>query len=78
MMDKLQNMEKFSRNRRFAEAMLSGHLEPDQLATMTRVEMETISASLSGMVEGEFKQRVWTTKANLNVCTTSTATTKKA
>ncbi|KAK3906350.1 SNF2 family N-terminal domain-containing protein [Staphylotrichum tortipilum] len=66
MMDKLQNMEKFSWNPRFAEAMLSGHLEPEQLATMTRVEMEEISASLSGMAEGEFKQRVWTTRANLN------------
>ena len=74
MMDKLQNMKKFARNRRFAEAMLSGYLEPEQIASLTRLDMEKISASLSGMAEGEFKQRVWTTKANLSVCTGTKST----
>ncbi|KAH6850203.1 SNF2 family N-terminal domain-containing protein [Chaetomium sp. MPI-CAGE-AT-0009] len=54
MMDKIQNMKKCTRNARFAEAMLSG------------LEMEEISATLNGLAEGEFKQRVWTTKADLN------------
>ncbi|KAG7290545.1 hypothetical protein NEMBOFW57_000548 [Staphylotrichum longicolle] len=74
MMDKLQNMKKFARNPRFAEAMLSGYLEPEQIASLTRLEMEKIAASLSGMAEGEFKQRVWTTKANLSVCTGTKST----
>lgn len=68
-LDKTQNLKKFSRNPRFAEAMLSGHLEPEQLVFLTRLEMEEISASLGGMAEDEFKQRVWTTKADLNVRT---------
>ncbi len=69
MTDKLQNIAKVSRNERFAEAMLSGYLEPEQLASMTRLEMDEVSKSLSDMSLAEFKQRVWTTKANLNVCT---------
>ncbi len=75
MMDKLQNMERFSRNALFAEAMLSGHLQPEPLVTMTRVEMESISASLSGLEEVEYRRRVWGSRLNLSVCTT--ATTKK-
>ncbi|KAK4157887.1 hypothetical protein C8A00DRAFT_11284 [Chaetomidium leptoderma] len=74
-MDKLQNVKKCSRNPRFAEAMLSGYMEPEQLASLTRLEMEGISASLDGMAEDEFKHRVWTTKANLSVCTTGTKST---
>jgi superfamily II DNA or RNA helicase len=74
MTDKMQNLSKVSRNERFAEAMLSGYLDPEQLASMTRLEMEEISRSLSGMSPGEFKQRVWTTKANLNVCTGTKST----
>ncbi|KAK4044035.1 hypothetical protein C8A01DRAFT_12521 [Parachaetomium inaequale] len=69
MMDKIQNMKKCSRNPRFAEAMLSGYMEPEQLASLTRPEMEEISASLNGLAEGEFRQRVWTTKADFKVCT---------
>ncbi len=69
MMDKMQNIKKSFRNPRFAEAMLSGYLEPEQLASLTRLEMEGISDSLTRMGEGEFKQRVWTAKADLNVCT---------
>ncbi|KAK3295987.1 uncharacterized protein B0H64DRAFT_160624 [Chaetomium fimeti] len=68
MMDKIQNVKKCTRNARFAEAMLSGYMEPEQLASMTRLEMEEVSAALNGLAEGEFKQRVWTTKADLNVC----------
>jgi hypothetical protein len=75
MMDKIQNMKKCSRNPRFAEAMLSGYMEPEQLASLTRPEMEEISATLNGMAEGEFRQRVWTTKADLKVCTTGTEST---
>lgn len=68
LMDKLQNVQKCSRNPRFAEAMLAGHVDPHQLASMTRLEMEELSASLDGMAEADFKQRVWTAKADLNVC----------
>ena len=76
MMDKMQNINKISRNPRFAEAMLSGYLEPEQLASLTRLEMEGISDSLTHMGEGEFKQRVWTAKADLNVCTGTKSTDK--
>ena len=76
MMDKMQNINKISRNPRFAEAMLSGYLEPEHLASLTRLEMEGISDSLTRIDEGEFKQRVWTTKADLNVCTGTKSTDK--
>jgi hypothetical protein len=69
LMDKNQNLGKFSRNPRFAEAMLAGYMEPEQLAVLTRLEMEKIATSLSDMAEAEFKQRVWTGKADINVCT---------
>jgi SNF2 family DNA or RNA helicase len=74
MMDKIQNVKKCTRNARFAEAMLSGYMDPEQLASMTRLEMEEVSAALNGLAEGEFKQRVWTTKADLNVCTGTKST----
>jgi hypothetical protein len=67
-MDKMQNLEKCTRNPRFAEAMLAGYLEPAQLASLTRMEMDGITTSLNSMTEAEFKQRVWTTKADLSVC----------
>lgn len=72
MMDKVQNVKRFSRNRRFAEAMLSGYMDPEQLASMTRLEMDWISNTLGNLSEAEFRQRVWTTKADLNVCNTDT------
>ncbi|KAL2201304.1 hypothetical protein P885DRAFT_25583 [Corynascus similis CBS 632.67] len=75
MMDKIQSLKSFSVNPRFAEAMLSGFLEPEQLASMTRLEMEEISATLDGLAQGEFKKKVWTTKADLNVCNTGTEST---
>ncbi|KAL2133969.1 hypothetical protein VTI74DRAFT_1325 [Chaetomium olivicolor] len=65
LMDKLQNLKRFSRNHRFAEAMLAGYFTPEQLACLTRLQMEAVSASLNNMNEAEFKQRVWTTKADL-------------
>jgi SNF2 family DNA or RNA helicase len=68
LMDKLQNLQKCSRDPRFAEALLAGHVEPGQLASMTRPEMEKMAASLSGMAEADFKQLVWTAKADLSVC----------
>jgi SNF2 family DNA or RNA helicase len=74
-LDKIQNLKKCSRNPRFAEAMLSGYMEPAQLASLTRAEMEAITATLDGMAEPEFKQRVWTAKADLNVCNTGTKST---
>ncbi|KAK4242587.1 hypothetical protein C8A03DRAFT_11190 [Achaetomium macrosporum] len=67
LMDKMQNLNKFSRNPRFAEAMLSGYMGPEQLASLTRLEMEKIATSLSGMAEAEFKQHVWTGKADINL-----------
>ncbi|EAQ90939.1 hypothetical protein CHGG_02874 [Chaetomium globosum CBS 148.51] len=75
MMDKIQNVKKCTRNARFAEAMLSGYMDPEQLASMTRLEMEEVSAALDSLAEAEFKHRVWTTKADLNVCTTGTKST---
>ncbi|AEO57689.1 hypothetical protein MYCTH_2304143 [Thermothelomyces thermophilus ATCC 42464] len=72
MMDKIQNVKRFSRNPRFAEAMLSGYMDPEQLASMTRLEMDEISTTLNSLSEAEFRQRVWTTKADLNVCNTDT------
>ncbi|KAK3302120.1 uncharacterized protein B0T15DRAFT_292378 [Chaetomium strumarium] len=66
LMDKMQNLKKFSRDPRFAEAMLSGYMEPEQLASLTRLQMERIATSLSGLAEAEFKQRVWTGKADIN------------
>ncbi|KAK4106561.1 hypothetical protein N658DRAFT_563373 [Parathielavia hyrcaniae] len=71
-LDKLQNLKKISRNPRFAEAMLAGYLDPEQLATLTRTETEKILATLNGMAADEFKHHVWTAKADLNVCTTGT------
>ncbi|KAL2020259.1 hypothetical protein VTK56DRAFT_8583 [Thermocarpiscus australiensis] len=65
-MDKMQSLQKCSRNPRFAEAMLSGYVEPEQLASMTRLEMEEMSVSLNGMAEADFKRLVWTAKADLN------------
>jgi hypothetical protein len=76
-LDKIQNLKKCARDPRFAEAMLAGYVEPEQLASLTRMGMEEISTSLSGMAEGEFKQRVWTTKADLNVCTPPAPRTPK-
>jgi superfamily II DNA or RNA helicase len=76
-LDKIQNLKKCARDPRFAEAMLSGYMEPEQLVSLTRMGMEEISTSLSGMAEGEFKQRVWTTKADLNVCTPPAPRTPK-
>ncbi|KAK4137375.1 hypothetical protein BT67DRAFT_414610 [Trichocladium antarcticum] len=67
LMDKLQNLQKCSRDPRFAEALLAGHMEPGQLASMTRPEMEEMTALLNGMAEADFKQRVWTAKADLSV-----------
>ncbi|KAH6636616.1 hypothetical protein F5144DRAFT_187165 [Chaetomium tenue] len=75
MMDKIQNVKKCTRNARFAEAMLSGYMDPEQIASMTRLEMEEVSAALNSLAEAEFKHRVWTTKADLNVCTTGTKST---
>jgi SNF2 family DNA or RNA helicase len=74
-LDKIQNLKKCSRNPRFAEAMLSGYMEPAQLASLTRTEMEAITATLDGMAEEVFKQRIWTAKADLNVCNTGTKST---
>ncbi|SPQ22421.1 7cd7d0c9-9f43-4f51-b542-7d43e2b14074 [Thermothielavioides terrestris] len=65
----MQNLEKCTRNPRFAEAMLAGYLEPAQLASLTRMEMDGITTSLNSMTEAEFKQRVWTTKADLSIST---------
>lgn len=69
LMDKMQNLQKSSQNPRFAEAMLAGHIKPEQLASMTRPEMDALSASLNGLSDAQFKQQVWTSKADLNVCT---------
>ncbi|KAK4123767.1 hypothetical protein N657DRAFT_572806 [Parathielavia appendiculata] len=77
-LDKIQNLKEFSRNPRFAEAMLAGYMEPAQLAALTRTEMEKISAALDGMAKEEFKQHVWTAKADLNVCTTDTKAHQKS
>ncbi|KXX74325.1 Protein CHROMATIN REMODELING 20 [Madurella mycetomatis] len=69
LMDKMQNLQKSSRDPRFAEAMLAGHIKPEQLASMTRPEMDALSTSLNGLSDAQFKQRVRTSKADLNVCT---------
>ncbi|KAL1837033.1 hypothetical protein VTJ49DRAFT_4344 [Mycothermus thermophilus] len=66
LLDKLQNLRRFSRDSRFAEAMLSGYMEPEQLASLSRAEMERISRSLNQLEEAEFKHKVWTTKAEIN------------
>ncbi|GAB1320542.1 ATRX [Madurella fahalii] len=66
LMDKMQNLQKSSRNPRFAEAMLAGHIKPEQLASMTRPEMDALSTSLDGLSDAQFKQLVWTSKADLN------------
>jgi SNF2 family DNA or RNA helicase len=67
-LDKMQYLGRFSKKPRFAEAMLAGHIKPEQLASMTRSEMEVMSTSLDAMPETQFKQLVWTSKADLNVC----------
>ncbi|KAL2164509.1 hypothetical protein VTH06DRAFT_3725 [Thermothelomyces fergusii] len=77
MMDKIQNVKKFSRNRRFAEAMLSGYMDPEQLASMTRSEMDEISNTLNSLSDAEFRQRVWTTKADLNQLRAGSSTKAK-
>ncbi|KAL2260341.1 hypothetical protein VTK26DRAFT_5670 [Humicola hyalothermophila] len=66
LLDKLQNVQKYSRDPRFAEAMLAGHIEPEQLAAMTRAEMDEMTTSLNAMADADFKQLVWTTKADLS------------
>lgn len=67
MMDKTQSIGRCLRNPRFAEAMLAGYLEPEQLVSLTRLQTEAMSASLNALTEAEFRQRVWTSKADLNV-----------
>jgi hypothetical protein len=67
LLDKLQNLRRFSRDPRFAEAMLSGHMEPEDLASLTRLEMEHICNSLNNLSPAEFKHKVWTTKADISV-----------
>ncbi|KAK4147039.1 SNF2 family N-terminal domain-containing protein [Dichotomopilus funicola] len=66
MVDKTQNLQKFSRSQRFSEAMLSGYMDPEQLATMKRPEMEAVWSALGAMSAAEFKQQAWTAKADIN------------
>lgn len=69
LIDKLEIVQRFSRDPRCAEAVLSGYIVPEQLATMSRPEMEAMSELLNGLTDAQFKQLVWASKVDLNVCT---------
>ncbi|KAK4668061.1 uncharacterized protein QC764_702190 [Podospora pseudoanserina] len=58
--DKWQYLQKCCRlHARFAEAMLSGYIQPDQLATRERRDLQTMVTRLNGLAEDDFKREVW-------------------
>ncbi|KAK4199039.1 hypothetical protein QBC40DRAFT_177354 [Triangularia verruculosa] len=66
--DKWQNLQKCSRNPRFAEAMLSGYIRPDQLVARQRKDLHTMVARFNDLGEEDFKSEVWGSRAeNSNV-----------
>ncbi|KAK4177058.1 hypothetical protein QBC36DRAFT_140005 [Triangularia setosa] len=64
--DKWQNLQKCSRNARFAEAMLSGYIRPDQLVTRGRKDLHSMATRLNGLAEEDFKREVWGSQADNN------------
>ncbi|KAK0669472.1 putative DNA repair and recombination protein RAD54-like protein [Cercophora samala] len=64
--DKWQNLQKCSRNARFAEAMLSGYIRPDQLVTRERKDLHAMVTRLNGLAEEDFKREVWGSQVNSN------------
>ncbi|KAK3322361.1 hypothetical protein B0H66DRAFT_200554 [Apodospora peruviana] len=58
--DKFQNLERCIRdNLRFAEALLVGYLDPEELVTMERQRMDEISSKYSSMGVTDFTDTVW-------------------
>ncbi|KAK0737051.1 hypothetical protein B0T21DRAFT_383112 [Apiosordaria backusii] len=66
--DKRQNLQKCSRNPRFAEAMLSGYIRPGELVTRERKDLHSMVHRLNVLAEEDFKREVWNSKADNNVC----------
>ena len=70
--DRLQNLEKHVREHpRFADALLSGHLEIGSAMGMDRNAMEQKSKDYNSMPEADFVKAAWRTQGTSEVCSNS-------